>query len=430
MAQTANQREDRVSTPALVTNKPNPAKPVVTQKPAASTAKVTAEKVLAGLGQAQTKLDTVIVPNLIKYAASYGITVDTSGNIVAGGGITVVSSKYVGTGKDRQRVETMSDGTTRTFLDPDTSVQDDEIVGTKDIDVLKAVLKSKGIPSTLVDDSVSFLTALKKEGLDNDSITEVYLNNKNFTTKGGTVLTSPFYSKYGFYNDALTDKYTPSELFNTVEGYKDVASKFNLDPKFTSTDYTQKYLKNKLSVAGFNEGANQARLAAVTADSAYVTALQKMGYISASQNLTDFFLDPDVGVEKMKQNVNTASIALEAVRRSNAESGVVVNAEDIQKYGAALTAQGLSQGQVSGVASKGYANIAASLLPMTKLSDIYNQPAGKTKTDIQKELEQQEFQGIESGLQKKLTEQEIMAFNARSGLTGQSLGNRSVAGQI
>jgi hypothetical protein len=407
MAQTANQREDRVSTPALVTNKPNPAKPVVTPKvvtPTASSVKVTADKVLAGLGQIQTKLDTVIVPNLINYAASVGITVDTNGNIVS-------SSVTPPPPPSEEKI-------------PDT------VVGTKDIDVLKAVLKSKGLPTGLVDDSVSFLTALKKEGLDNDSITDIYLNNKDFTTKGGTVLTSPFYSKYGFYNDTITDKYTPSELFNTVEGYKDIANRFSLDPKFTSTEYVQKYLNNKLSVAAFNENANQARLAAVTADTSYVEALKKMGYISGNQDLTDFFMDPNVGTEKMKQNVNTAAIALEAVRRSNADTGLVVNAEDIKKYGASLTAQGLNQSQVAGVASKGYATVAASLQPMTKLSDIYNQPAGLTKTDIQKQLEQQEFQGIESSLQKRLTEQEIMAFNAKSGLTSQSLGSKSTAGQI
>jgi hypothetical protein len=407
MAQTANQREDRVSTPTLVTDKPNPAKPVVTPKvvtPTASSVKVTADKVLAGLGQIQTKLDTVIVPNLIKYAASVGITVDTNGNIV-------------------------SSSVTPPPPPPEEKIPD-TVVGTKDIDVLKAVLKSKGLPTGLVDDSVSFLTALKKEGLDNDSITDIYLNNKDFTTKGGTVLTSPFYSKYGFYNDTITDKYTPSELFNTVEGYKDIANRFSLDPKFTSTEYVQKYLNNKLSVAAFNENANQARLAAVTADTAYVEALKKMGYISGNQDLTDFFMDPNVGTEKMKQNVNTAAIALEAVRRSNTDTGLVVNAEDIKKYGASLTAQGLSAGQVAGVASKGYATVAASLQPMTKLTDIYNRPAALTKTDVQKQLEEQEFQGIESTLQKRLAEQEAMAFSGRSGLTSQSLSSRSIAGQI
>jgi len=389
-------------TPTSTTKPPVVVKPPVVNKPAAP--KVDAAKIVAGLTQVTANLETNI-SNLIKIGSDvYGVTIDPNGNIVSTSNTTPPPAKQDET--------------------------PDVVVGTKDVDVLKAVLKSKGIPAALVDDSVSFLTALKKEGLDNDSITEIYLNNKDFTTKGGTVLTSPFYSKYGFYNDALTDKYSPSELFNAVEGYKDVATRFSLDAKFTSTEYTQKYLKNKLSVAAFNENANQARLAAITADPAYTDALKKLGYISDTQGLTDFFLDPDVGVEKMKQNVNTASIALEAVRRSNAETGLVVNAEDIKKYGAALTAQGLSAGQVAGVASKGYATVAASLQPMTKLSDIYNRPAGKTKTDIQKELEQQEFQGIESNLQKRLTEQEIMAFNARSGLTSQSLSSKSIAGQI
>jgi hypothetical protein len=427
MVQTANQREGRVTTPAT----PAP-KPVATPKPKA--AAIPAPKTSAQIAlDAQKILDQVNVGAaklagfetiLATMAKGAGVSIDASGKIVP---VTVVSSSYSGVGKDRTRTDKMSNGDIRTFSDPDPNYQE-PVTGTTNVQALKAILKGRGIPTTLVDNSATFLTELSKEGLDEEAIAEIYLNSKDYTTKAGTTITSPFYSAYGFYNDGLTDKYTAAQLYQTVEGYKAAATKFDLNPKFTSTDFIQKYLKNGLSVKAFNDNANKARLADITADSATKTALETLGFIKPGQGLTDFFLDPDVGIEKMQENVNTAALTVEAVRRANA--GIVVTPENLKKYGAALTAQGLSEGQVAGVASKGYQNVAASLQPMTKLSDIYNQPAGKTKTDIQTELEQQEFQGIESNLQKRLTEQEIMAFNARSGLTSQSLSSRSIAGQI
>ena len=394
----------------------------------ATAPKVDAKKIVAGLTQVTANLETNI-SKLIKTASDvYGVTIDANGNIVSGGGgLTVTSTRYVGTGKDRQRIETMSDGSTRTFSDPDPNYQE-PVTGTTNVQALKAILKGRGIPTTLVDNSATFLTSLLKEGLDEEAITEIYLNSKDYTTKAGTTITSPFYSAYGFYNEGLTDKYTAAQLYQTVEGYKASATKFDLDPKFTSTDYIQKYLKNGLSVKTFNDNANKARLLDITADKATKTALETLGFIKPGQGLTDFFLDPDVGIERMQENANTAALTIEAVRRAN--SGIVVTPENMKRYGAALTAKGLTEGEVTAVASKGFQNVAESLVPMTKLSDIYNRPAEKKQADIQEELEKQEFQGIESNLQKRLTEQEVMAFNARSGVTGQSLSTRSVFGQV
>ena len=361
---------------------------------------------------------------LANMAKSAGVSIDASGNVVP---ISVRSSSYSGVGKDRVRIDTMSNGDIRTFSDPDPNYQE-PVTGTTNVQALKAILKGRGIPTTLVDNSATFLTSLLKEGLDEEAITEIYLNSKDYTTKAGTTITSPFYSAYGFYNEGLTDKYTAAQLYQTVEGYKASATKFDLDPKFTSTDYIQKYLKNGLSVKTFNDNANKARLLDITADKATKTALETLGFIKPGQGLTDFFLDPDVGIERMQENANTAALTIEAVRRAN--SGIVVTPENMKRYGAALTAKGLTEGEVTAVASKGFQNVAESLVPMTKLSDIYNRPAEKKQADIQEELEKQEFQGIESNLQKRLTEQEVMAFNARSGVTGQSLSTRSVFGQV
>lgn len=360
-------------------------------------------------------------------ASNAGVTVNpNTGTVVL---LTVKSSEYVGTGKDRQRIDTMSDGSKRTFADPDLNFIPTP-VGTKDVDVLKATLKGRGIPASLVDSSATFLTSLKSEGLDNDSIVEIYLNNKDYITKNGTTLTSPFYSTYGFYNEKLTDKYSAAELFQTVEGYKASAAKYNLDSKFTSTQNIQNYLSNKVSVAKFDDNANKARLFAVTADPDRVKTLQDLGYINTAQDLTDFYMDSTIGTEKMQQNINTAALAIEAVKRSNAATGIKLDTEAIKKYGAELTAKGMSESQISALASQGYQNIAASLAPTTKLSGIYEGGSAANTSTIQSELEQEQFRGIESQRRRKLAEQEVMAFQGRSGTTAQSLRKGTISGSF
>ena len=428
MAQTANVREDRAPAPKPAVT-PTP-KPKPTPKPAAVPAPKTsaqiavdAQKILDQLNVASTKL-TGFETTLATMAKNAGVSLDASGNIVP---ISVVSSSYSGVGKDRTRTDKMSDGSTRTFADPDPNYQE-PVTGTTNVQALKAILKGRGIPATLVDNSATFLTALQKEGLDEDSIAEIYLNNKDYTTKAGTTITSPFYSAYGFYNEGLTDKYTAAELYQTVEGYKASASKFGIDSKFTSTDYIQKYLKNGMSVKTFDANANKARLLDVTADPATKTALETLGYIKPGQGLTDFYLDPDVGIEKMQENVNTAALTIEAVRRAN--SGIVVTPENMKKYGAALTAKGLGEAETTALASKAYETIAGGLKDMTKLSGIYQGAQAKSAADIQAELEQEQLQGVESKLRKTLGEQEYQSFQARSGVTSQTLRTKPLAGQF
>jgi len=284
------------------------------------------------------------------------------------------------------------------------------------------------LPSDLVDESVTFLQALLKDGIDGESAISIYLNNKEFTTKTGTTLKSPFYTKYGFYNDSLTDKYTATELFNSVEGYKNVVAKYNANPKFASQSYIQGYLKNKRSVADLDTYANTARLQAVNADPARVQTLKQLGYINNETDLMDFYMDPNVGTEQMKQNVNTAAFAIEAIRRAN--NLTPFSAERAKQYGAQLTAQGLTEGEVSALASKGYATIAESLAPTTKLSGIYERAGAQTAATIQSELEQEQFKGLESERRRRLAEQEVMAFRGQSGLTSQSLSSRSALGLI
>jgi len=313
----------------------------------------------------------------------------------------------------------------------ESAAAEEEVLGTTNIQVLKSMLIATGLSAALVEGSTTFLQSLLKDGLSEESAVEIYLNNKEFTTKTGTVLTSPFYSAYGFYNDALTKKLSASDLFNTVEGYKSTQTKYNLDAKFTSQEYIQKYLKNNISVATLDKNANKARLAAVTADPLIISNLQQLGYIGSNADLTDFYLDPNVGMEKMQQNFNTAALSFEAVRRAN--TGITFNKANFEKLGADLTAKGYDETQAQYVAGQAYNVIGQTLKPEVGLSNIYEGKQAADAATIQSELEQEQLNSIESLRRKKLIELETRSFQGQTGnFTGRttSFANYSSAGQI
>ena len=308
---------------------------------------------------------------------------------------------------------------------------EEEVLGTTNIQVLKSMLIAAGLSAALVEGSTTFLQSLLKDGLSEEASVDIFLNSKEFTTKTGTVLTSPFYSAYGFYNEALTAKLSAADLFNTVEGYKSTQTKYAISDKFASQEYIQKYLKNKISVATLDSNANKARLAAINADPLVVSNLQQLGYIGINADLTDFYLDPNVGMEKMQQNFNTAALSYEAVRRSN--TGITFNKANFEKLGAELTAQGYNEEQAKYKAGEVYNTIGQELRPTVSVSNIYEGANAGTSATIQSELEQQEFNRIESLRIKKLKELETRTFQAEVGrYTGKtaSASNYSTAGQI
>ena len=312
---------------------------------------------------------------------------------------------------------------------------------TTNIDILKAGLKGLGFSAGVIDASTGFLNSLLSEGLDYDNATDVFLNNKDFTLKSGTKVSSPFYSEYGYLNEVLASPKTPSELYNAVEGYKIVQQRFNLDKKFTTPDYLKELVKNNVDVETFSNRANIARLAAINTDPVKVEALVKLGHINDATGLTDFYLDPKIGQEVMQQNLNTAAFATEALRR--AKSGIGFSTETARKIGAELTAKGLTEAQVSAAAAQGYEAIGQQLNPLVKLEQIYGQktgmgtmPESQLRADLQKQLEAEQFGGTASELLRKRTEQEQLAFQRKSGtiganrISGGSLGGKSTTGLL
>lgn len=316
----------------------------------------------------------------------------------------------------------------------DTGIKDN-ITGTPttSVEVLKAMLKGMGFTASLIDSSASYLTSLVKEGLDEQNAIQVFLNTQEYTLKNGTKLTSPFYTAYGYLNEGLVKPKTASELFNAVEGYKELQAKYGFSSKYLSPESLKNYVKNNVTVLDLDERANAARLAAINADPAKTDALVKLGYISAATDLQDFYMDAKIGKEQLELNRNTGAFVAEAIRRAG--SGLLV--ENIQlanykKLAAELTAKGYREEQIAKLAEIGFQNVAESLTPTVALSGIYEKTAGDKATTslIQSELEQQEFMNMASLRRKKLAEQNVKAFQGTSGTTSTSLRTASTGGLL
>lgn len=303
------------------------------------------------------------------------------------------------------------------------------------VDVLKALLKSQGISSNILDSSTSYLNSLLKDNLDYDNAIALFLNTKEYTLKNGTKLTSPFYSEYGYLNEGLVTPKGANELFNAVEGFKGIKQKYGLSDKYISQESLKNYVKNNVTVADLDERANTARLAAIQADPAKTDALIKLGYIASKEGLQDFYLDSKIGKEQLEINRNTGAFVAEAIRRSaTGISTAPGQIEGMKALAATLTDKGYSEAQIAQLASTGFEQIGKTLEPLTKLEGIYGVKADQDA--IQKQLQAEEFLGTASELRARRKEQEELAFKKRSGVmgatrgSGGSLGTRSTIGAI
>lgn len=376
---------------------------------------------------------------------NYGNVYDKNGNLVSGtglktgtGGKTVIATVV---NSDGSSTVSYSDGTSKiipktvvTTVNPPVVVTDNSIVTptdtgpTTNIDVLKAAIRNLGFSSTIIDSSTSFLTSLLKEGLDYDNALEVFLNNKEYTLKSGAKIESPFYTEYGYLNEGLVIPKSANELFNAVEGYKEVVDKYSLSKKYLDKESLKLYTKNNVTAKDLAERANIATLKSVNQDPAYVEALQKLGYISTSADLKDFFMDPKIGQEQLNINRTTGAFTAEAIRR--AKSGIQFNSERFKAIAQTMVEKGITEEGAATLAAQGFENIAAQLGTTTKLSGIYENQRAATMGQVQSELEKEEFSGLESERRKRLKAQEEAAFRGSAGTTSGSLRGSNVLGII
>jgi hypothetical protein len=302
-------------------------------------------------------------------------------------------------------------------------ITDTTVKPTTNIDIVKAALRGLGFTSAIIDSSTSFLNSLIKEGLDLDNATEVFLNSKEYTLKNGSKIASPFYTEYGYLNEGLIVPKSANELFNTVEGMKGVVDKYKLSSKYLSQDNLKLYFKNDITVTDMANRAAMAELRAIEADPFQVDALIKQGYISSAADLKDFYLDPKVGQQQLELNRQTGVFTAEALRR--AKSGISSSGLALDRYKqitATLVAQGYNEAEITKMASTGFENIAQDLNPTVALAQIYEKAGGTgesnalLQSNIQSQLEAEQFGGTASERRKRLAGQNIAAFEGSSGL--------------
>lgn len=308
--------------------------------------------------------------------------------------------------------------------------------------LLEAALRAEGIPDDIIQSSVSFLEALDNDGIDDvTDMVSIYFNNKDYTTKGGNKLVSPFYQKYtslgeGLINPATGRPYTGKEMFAWRTGIEQKVGQYNLSAAFKTDDVLKKLAKSGRSVASFEELAQTAILAETEADPYKVAALRKMGYLGADKGLRDFYLNPEIGQQQLEENRRTGAIATEALRYAN--KGILFDEARIKQIGAAYG--NITEADAQQKASALYQTVGESLQPTVALAGIYERPTqttGQMTGDIQKELENETLYAMPSERRKRLAGLNIADFQRQSGtaqayrtMSGVSLGSQSTTGLI
>jgi hypothetical protein len=309
---------------------------------------------------------------------------------------------------------------------------------TTNIDVLKASLRGLGFSAAILDSSTAFLNNLLKDGLDYDNATEIFLNSKEYTLKSGTKMTSPFYTEYGYLNEGLSIPKSAGDIFNTVEGFKDVIGKYKLSSKYLSQENLKRYFKNDITVSDLAKRAATAQLRAIESDPFQVQALIAQGFIGSAADLTDFYMDSNIGKEQLELNRQTGVFTAEALRRAKT-GGIVTDATQLAKFRqltATLAGKGYTEAQIAQLAGTGFENVAQDLQPLTSLSQIYEKTGGTVASnaaltsDIQSSLLAEEFQGTASERRKRLSEQNLRAFQGTSGVTLGSMRTPGVSGLL
>ena len=301
---------------------------------------------------------------------------------------------------------------------------------TDQIWILIAKLKAAGIPASTADRSGAFFQSVLGDGItDLDNAVDIFLYSKTYKAKNGQDIVSPYYQDFGKFNDKLTSAKPPGVMVPWVLGIKDTVSKYDTTGSlslYATDESIQKYLQNDIKVSDLDTRLNTARLKAITSDTAYTDALIQLGFIGKPSDLTGFFASPDLGQKQLEQNASTGAFAAEAIRRAKV-GGIQADLGFAKQETADLLSQGYNEAQIAAISEKNYSTIARNIMPETKLSGIYQGKNAATAGTIQSELQQQEFNSIDSERAKILANQEIGAFSGSAGLAGSSAYLRKTA---
>lgn len=206
---------------------------------------------------------------------------------------------------------------------------------------------------------------------------------------------------------------SPAEYLNLEDTYRQVLRAYGLK-QFDTDEYVSQFIANDVAPSELSSRVVTAVQRVQNADPAIAKTLRDY-YGIGSTDMVAYVLDPTNQLQKIERQVAAAEIGT-AARVQGLEAGVNVAEQ--------LAAQGISQA----AAQKGYATIADILPTAEKLSQIYGETTG---TYGQSLAEQEVFNSLASAqrARQRLTEREVAAFSAKSGLMKSSLSAQNT-GQI
>ncbi len=287
---------------------------------------------------------------------------------------------------------------------------------TTDRQLIASRLKELNFPDSIIDSSINFVEAAMDDGLELANAVNILYNNKEYTTKNGIKLPSPFYAEF----TSLRENYkgdprftpTPKDLMEFSLGVKSLVSRYGRSSKFAERSAIEQYVANGVRITDLDQRFATAALKTLEADPVEVKTLQALGYISKAEDIADFYLDPKIGQEQFEINAKTAAFGKQALKRAG--SGITFDAARIKQL-AATTA---NEAEAEAMAAQGYETIAKTLQPLTKREQIYG--VGIDQPTIQAQLEEEQFKGTASELRARRKEQEELSFKRKSGTIGAS----------
>jgi hypothetical protein len=215
---------------------------------------------------------------------------------------------------------------------------------------------------------------------------------------------------------------SPADYLQAENQYNEILKRFKLGD-LAKRDTFSTLIGGQVSAAELTDRVVNVYDRIRNADPALRAELDRVEGLGGNITDADFakaLLTGAEGANELKRKISTAEITAEARIRSKRleESGFlpglsVANAEQLQRLG-------VTREQ----ARAGFEQIALTQPRLTQLSEIYT---GETPeaTELQTELEAEQFQGLQSQRRRRLAEQEQTAFMGQSGTAaGVSLGRR------
>lgn len=203
----------------------------------------------------------------------------------------------------------------------------------------------------------------------------------------------------------------PSDYLSAEESYNEILKRFNLGD-LAKRDTFSSLIGGQVSADELADRVVNVYDRIRNADTALRDELDRVEGLDGNITDADFaraLLTGEAGAAQLKRKISTAEITAEArIRKLN-----VGSAEQLQQLG-------VTREQ----ARTGFEQIALTQPRLTQLSEIYTKETPEA-TGLQKELEAEQFQGMQSQRRRQLAEQETTAFMGQSGTaSGISLGRR------